>query len=159
MTTFFTPPPYGIATTIKKTFSRETSVSIEVQADPSIIWALLTNAEDYPRWNTTITSIEGDIVQGSRIKLRSTLDPSRTFKLKIKEILPGEKMVWGDALGKRTYSLDRRQGGEALFTMRERIGGLMFPLFANKIPSFDASFETFARDLKIEAEIIQKSNK
>ncbi|MFT7592135.1 MAG: hypothetical protein ACI9UJ_002064 [bacterium] len=28
----------------------------------------------------------------------------------------------------------------------------MFPLFANKIPSFDASFEQFTADLKIAAE-------
>ncbi len=38
----------GKATTVKKTFSRETSVSIKIQADPAIIWALLTNASDYP---------------------------------------------------------------------------------------------------------------
>lgn len=159
MTNFSSTPPDGKATTIKKTFSRETKVSIEIHADPSIIWALLSNAEDYPRWNSTIISFEGDIVAGSRIKLISTLDPSRTFKLRIKEIIPEEKVVWGDAMGKRTYALAKSQGGKVVFTMHERIGGLMFPLFANKIPSFDASFEAFAQDLKGEAEIIQKSNK
>lgn len=35
----------GKATTIKKTFSRETSVSVDIQADPKTVWGLLTNAE------------------------------------------------------------------------------------------------------------------
>lgn len=39
----------GKATTTKKTFSRETSVSIDIQADPRKIWGLLTNAENYPK--------------------------------------------------------------------------------------------------------------
>ena len=36
--------------------------------------------------------------------------------------------------------------------MHEKIGGFMFPLFANKIPSFDESFEAFIADLKNKAE-------
>jgi hypothetical protein len=43
--------------------------------------------------------------------------------------------------------------------MTERIGGPLFPLFAGMIPSFDESFETFAADLKREAETIQRSRK
>ena len=38
--------------------------------------------------------------------------------------------------------------------MTEKIGGLIFPLFANKIPSFDKTFEQFTADLKKEAESI-----
>ena len=78
----------GKATTIKTTFSRETSISIEIKADAAIIWALLTNAADYPRWNPTVISIEGNITLGEKIKLKSTLDPKRTFKLKVKELEP-----------------------------------------------------------------------
>ena len=38
----------GKAKTTKKTFSRETSVSTTILADPAIVWALLTNASDIP---------------------------------------------------------------------------------------------------------------
>lgn len=62
-----------------------------------------------------------------------------------------EKLVWGDALGERVYTLTKNHNG-VLFNMTEKIGGLMFPLFAKKIPSFDASFEQFAADLKKAAE-------
>lgn len=146
----------GKAETNKKTFNRTTQISQNIEAAPSIIWALLTNANDYSRWNSTIISIEGNIQIGEKIKLKSTLDPNRTFKLKVKEMVTGQKLVWGDAMGKRTYTLQKNDNG-TLFSMHEKIGGLMFPLFANKIPDFDESFEQFAADLKKEAEANQQS--
>ena len=143
------------ATTIRKTFSRTTSVSTTIQADPSIVWALLTNAADYKRWNSTIVSIEGEIAAGEKIRLKSTLDPKRTFKLKVKKMEAEKSLVWGDAMGKRTYTLTPNGKSAVIFSMTEKIGGPIFPLFANKIPSFDASFDQFAADLKKEAEAIQ----
>lgn len=79
----------GKATTTKTTFSRETSVSTTINADPSIVWALLTNAADIPRWNSTVTSIKGNIREGETIELKSTLDEKRTFKLKVRNFSRG----------------------------------------------------------------------
>lgn len=149
----------GKATTTRSTFSRETSVSTTIQADPAIVWAVLTNGSDYPRWNSTVTSLTGNIRQGETIELKSTLDAKRTFKLKVKEFVPEKRLVWGDAMGSRVYTIEKGQGGSVLFTMREKIGGPLFPLFAGLIPSFDESFEKYAADLKREAETIQRSRK
>lgn len=142
------------ANTTKKTFSRETDIAAEINADPSIVWALLTNANDYPRWNKTVVSIVGNIEPGGKIALKSTLDEKRTFKLKVKEFQPNERLVWGDGMGKRIYSLQKTADGKTAFSMNEKIGGPMFPLFAKMIPSFDASFEQFTANLKTEAETI-----
>ncbi len=147
----------GTAVTIKKTFSRKTSVSNIINADAAIIWALLTNASDMARWNSTLVSLEGEITQGNTIKLKSKLDPKRTFTLKVKEIIPEKKLVWGDGQGTRVYSLTDNGNGTIGFSMDEEIGGLMFPLYAKMIPPFDASFEQFAADLKKEAELIHNS--
>lgn len=145
----------GKASTVKKTFSRSTEVEIDIKADADIVWSLLTNASDFPRWNSTIISIDGDIEEGEKIKLKAKLDPSRTFKIKIKSMDPKTEMVWGDAMGTRTFTLTPGKDGTLHFKMYEKIGGLMFPLFANKIPDFDETFETYASDLKKEAELIQ----
>ena len=144
----FTP---GKATTEKKTFSRTTTVSIAINASASTVWEVLTNAADFSRWNSTIVSIEGKIKKGEKIKLVSTLDPKRTFKLKIKAFVPDQQLVWGDAMGERTFLLEQ-SGGKAVFTMTEKIGGILFPLFASQIPPFDDAFEQFASDLKKESE-------
>lgn len=155
--TISTNLPYsGKAKTLKKTFSRTTSVGIQIDADPSIVWALLTNSTDFSRWNSTVVSIDGDIKKGEKISLISALSPERTFLLRVKEFIPEQKLVWGDALGERSYRLKKTNEGTA-FYMTEKIGGPIFPLFASKIPSFDDSFEQFAEDLKTEAETISNS--
>jgi uncharacterized protein YndB with AHSA1/START domain len=144
----------GKATTVKTTFNRETTVSIEIKADPVIVWALLTKASDYSRWNSTVTSIEGNIALGEKIKLKSTLDAKRNFKLKVKEFEPLNKLVWGDGQGNRVYKMTKNGNGTVTFSMTEKIGGLMFPMYAKMIPPFDQSFEQFASDLKRESETI-----
>lgn len=157
MTALSTTAQNGKASTEKKTFSRETSVSIDIAADPAIVWTLLTNASDMPRWNSTIVSLEGEIKLGEKIRLKSTLDEKRTFKLKVKEMEAEKRMVWGDGKGNREYSLSDNGDGTLRFSMREKIGGLMFPMYAKYIPPFDEAFEQFAADLKNEAETIQNS--
>jgi uncharacterized protein YndB with AHSA1/START domain len=140
------------ATTTKKLFSRTTSIEAKIKAPIETIWELLTKAEDYPKWNSTVISIDGKIAQGEKIELKSTLDPSRTFKLKVMEFEPNKRLVWGDPMGKRVYTLNEEANGEILFSMSEKIGGPIFPLFAGMIPSFDESFEKFTADLKAKAE-------
>jgi len=144
------------ATTIRNIFSRETSVNTTIAADPAIIWALLTHATDYPRWNSTVVSIQGEIMVGATIELKSTLDEKRTFKLKVKDFVPEKRLVWGDAMGNRIYRLEKSENGTQ-FSMTEKIGGPLFPLFSGKIPPFDESFDQFTADLKKEAEKIQES--
>ena len=147
----------GKATTLRSTFSRQTSITIDINADASIVWALLTNAADYPRWNSTVISIDGKIALGEKINLKSVLDPKRTFKLKVKSFETGKKLVWGDAMGERIYTIINDQKSGVTFSMSEKIGGPLFPLFAKMIPPFDSSFEQFAAELKKEAEIIMTS--
>lgn len=140
------------ATTTRRLFSRETEVAIDIRATPEILWSLLTNAALYPSWNSTVVSIEGQIALGSKIALRSTLDRKRTFKLTVREFQPPMRLVWGDAMGRRSYVLTPKGAGVVTFSMHEKIGGPLFPLFARMIPSFDESFNQMAADLKTKAE-------
>lgn len=142
----------GKAVTKKETFSRETTVAIDIDAEPAVVWKLLTNAADMPRWNSTIVSLDGQIKKGETVKLKSTLDENRVFNLQIKEFEPNKRLVWGDRQGNREYLLTPGPDGKTHFSMREKIGGFLFPLFSRFIPDFDDSFEQFARDLKNAAE-------
>jgi uncharacterized protein YndB with AHSA1/START domain len=151
-------PQDGKARTTKETFSRETAVSINIWADVAIIWKLLTSASDFPRWNSTVISLDGDFHEGEKIKLKSTLDENRTFTLQVKEVEPERRMVWGDRQGTRVYTLTKGESGGVSFTMSEKIGGLFFPLYGRYIPPFDETFEQFAADLKKEAEAIHNEN-
>lgn len=143
----------GKATTTKSTFSRETTVSIEINATPENVWSLITDISKIPSWTSQVLSIEGTIQVGETIKLVSALDEKRVFKLKVKECVPNEHLRWGDSQGNRSY-LIKPKGDGVVFTMTEKIGGLMFPLYAKYIPPFDESFEAYAADLKKQAESV-----
>ncbi len=147
----------GKAKTIKKAFSRQTSISIEIKSDPAIIWALLTNAEDFPRWNSTVVFIKGEIKKDEKLELKVKLDEKRTFKVKVKEFEPENRMLWSDGKGNRVFLLEQTENGTVIFTMDEKMGGLMFPMYSKYIPPFDETFEQYAADLKKEAELIFKA--
>ncbi|HZY81938.1 MAG TPA: SRPBCC domain-containing protein [Cyclobacteriaceae bacterium] len=141
------------------TFSRTTTVTTTIHATAEIVWAILTNAEDFSRWNSTITSIDGIIEKGKTIRLKTTLDPKRTFTLKVVEATPPTHMTWksGQApffQGVRTYQVTKKSRDICVFTMTEKLSGLMFPLAAGSIPDFKESFDRYAADLKKEAETI-----
>ncbi|HEY1816059.1 MAG TPA: SRPBCC domain-containing protein [Kofleriaceae bacterium] len=140
------------AQTTRRFFSRETEVAVDIDADADAVWKLLTTASDYPSWNSTVVSIDGEIARGQTIRLKSTLDPKRTFKLRVKQFDAPEQLAWGDAMGTRTYRITKTGAGRVTFTMHEKIGGPLFPLFARMIPAFDESFDRFAADLKTKAE-------
>jgi len=140
-----------MAQTRHRFFSRETDVRIEIEASADAVWSVLIDGAAYPTWTSTVRSIDGVIAVGERIKLVSSLDPKRTFSLTVRECEAPRRLVWGDAMGRRTYEL-RPSGTGTTFTMHERIAGPLFPLFARMIPSFDESFDRFAQDLKRRAE-------
>ena len=157
MTTVNSTAQNSHASTTKEKFSQETSVSITIDSDASIIWALLTNGDDITRWNSTLTYFEGIIENGEKIKLKSYLDEKRVFKLKVKAFEPEKRMVWADGKGSRVFTITKNDNGSSTFTMTEKIGGLMYPMYAKYLPNFDESFERFASDLKKEAELISNA--
>lgn len=130
--------------------SQTTTVSTVIHSDASTIMGLLTDAENFPKWNSTVVNIEGEIALGNKIKLTSTLDPDKSFKLKVTE-LTETSMKWSDGKGGRVFKLEKAQQG-MVFTMSESLGGFFYPMYKKYLPSFDASFDQFAADLKKAAE-------
>jgi len=134
------------------------SVSETIAAAPERIWALLTDAGSYPDWNSTIISMEGEIAPGNRIKLVSTVNPKRAFKLNVVEMDEPRRMVWSDGMplglfsGVRTYTLAARPDGQTEFEMVEIYSGLLEPLISRSIPDMTDSFAEFAASLKNAAE-------
>lgn len=144
------------ATRITSAFRMEYAISVAIQAPPERVWHLLTNAADFPRWNSTIKSITGTIAAGQKIALQAAIAPDRTFNLLVSEFATNQRMVWRDGTapmftGVRTFSLSPRAGGVE-FHMAEVYSGIMLPMIAGSLPDFRPAFEQYARDLKREAE-------
>jgi hypothetical protein len=148
----------GRAQKTKTAFRLTYSASINIKTQPDRVWALMTNAKDFPRWNSTVKSIEGTIAPGQMIKLVAAISPNRVFNLNIVEFVPEKEMVWseGNAMfkGVRTYTLSPRPDGTTDFSMAEVYTGLMMPMIAGSLPDFGPVFEQYLADLKREAERI-----
>lgn len=142
----------------RSAFRMRCTVAADINVPPDKVWAILTKPDDMVRWNSTLTSIEGDIALGGIVKMQVPEAPGRTFKVKVTRFVPNEEMVWRQGnpvlfLGVRTYSLRSNADGSATrFQMTEEFSGLMLPLIAGRLPDFGPIFEQYASDVKAESE-------
>lgn len=134
------------------------SVTRSIDAEPQVIWDLLTDASAYPEWNPAVLGIEGEIREGQRIELTSIVNPDRQFKLSVSDVRPPNHMVWSDGMplglfkGVRTFTVSPKGDGSSEFKMEEVYSGLMEPLISRSIPDQTDSFIQFADGLKEAAE-------
>jgi hypothetical protein len=131
-------------------------VQVNILASAERIWRLLTDAEGFPRWNSTVSGVEGRIRDGERLRLRVP-GTDRVFTPKVSEVVPNERMTWTGGFapvfkGVRTFVLSPRNDGSTDFAMEERFSGLILPLIKGSMPDFGPVFERYANDLKREAE-------
>jgi hypothetical protein len=138
-------------------FRMDCAITTTIHASPERIWALLTDAPAFPRWNSTVTSIEGQIAEGQTLTLKVPTAPTRVFKPKVSNVQPGRSMVWSDGMapmfkGVRTFTLTPNADGSTEFSMKEEFSGLMLPMIRGSLPDFAPVFEAYADDLKSAAE-------
>jgi hypothetical protein len=149
--------PDGRAVKSATAFRIETGVAIRIQATPERVWSLLTNAAQFPSWNSTVTSIEGEIALGRKLAIRVPLAPKRTFHPKVAVFEPARRMEWSEGTapmfrGRRTFTLVPGSDGAVEFSMVEVLSGVMLPMIKGSLPDFGPAFEQYAADLKREAE-------
>ena len=145
----------GKAEKTKTMFHQRVSVTIAIDAPAAKVWKLLTDAADFPRWNSTVVRIDGTIAEGQKIALTAK-SSDRVFNLKISDVQPERAMTWSDGMapmfkGVRTFELTPTATGVE-FAMAETFTGLMLPMIAGSLPDFVPIFEHYARDLKAAAE-------
>jgi uncharacterized protein YndB with AHSA1/START domain len=56
-------------TQTRRAFSLVCAVEVNIRANAAVIWSLLTDAKGFPRWNSTVSGIEGHIREGERLRL------------------------------------------------------------------------------------------
>jgi len=140
-------------------FSMACGVSVDIQAPAAHIWGLLTDAKDFPRWNSTITRIEGQIREGGQLRVHVP-GTDRTFTPRVSGLIPDQRMTWTGGFspvfkGVRTFELRPCDEGSTEFVMEERFSGLILPFVKGSMPDFGPVFERYANDLKHEAELAQ----
>lgn len=133
-----------------------------IAAPPEVVWAVLTDAAGYPSWESGVTRVEGEIVQGGRITVHSEVAPGRAFPVTVTALDPpgagtDGTMTWQGGMplglfrGVRTFRVEP-DGTGTRFTMREDFGGPLLPLIWRTMPDLGPSFRRFADGLRARAE-------
>jgi uncharacterized protein YndB with AHSA1/START domain len=114
-------------TRIDSAFAMVCRVEVNIAAAAEIVWGLLVDAPGFPRWNSTVTRIDGEIVDGARIKIHVP-GTARTFTPKVSGLLAQHQMTWSDGVagifrGVRTFRLQEPSDKTTDFMMEERFSG------------------------------------
>jgi uncharacterized protein YndB with AHSA1/START domain len=80
-----------------RAFSLTCTVEVTIQAKAGVVWNLLTDAEGFPRWNSTVTGIDGQIREGGRLRLHVP-GTDRTFTPTVSGLVEPERMTWTGGL-------------------------------------------------------------
>lgn len=126
----------------------EFSASCYINAAAPRVWHILTNAEALVSGETGVTTLDGDIAPGARLRLQSSAAPGRTFRLRVETLEPPHRMVWTGGMpfglftGRRTFKLTPMEGGCDL-SVTERFSGPLAGPIGRSLPDLTASLEIF----------------
>lgn len=151
-----TVPISGKAERTRDKKALDYSIGIAVKAAPELVWAVLTDGGAMMSWNSTLVRFEGTVALGQKVKLVSKVAPDRTFELKVTTFDAPRHMVWEDGgsmfLGVRHFTLLPGGDGGTNLVMSETYSGGMLGMIEGSLPDMTSNFETFAADVKREAE-------
>ena len=142
--------------TRRSTLRLSISVAVLIPAPPETIWKLLTHLDTQPRWNSTVTRIEGTVAVGERLSFEIPQSPGQKFEpvvLACEEphLFRWRINRWPFLIGDRTYRLARAGDGATEVTIDEVLRGLLLPLVLWTGPDFPRLIETMASDLRAAA--------
>jgi hypothetical protein len=135
------------------------SATIQIDAPPTDVWAILVDLARYPEWNPLFREASGHVAVGRRITLR-TVRPTNgrmmTIKPKITVADPAAELAWvatlpGIITGEHRFALTPADGGTHL-EQSETVRGLLTVISANSFAPTEASFRALNEALKQHAE-------
>jgi hypothetical protein len=125
--------------------------SININATPQQVWAVLTDTRDYPRWNPFLISSAGDLRVGATLtNVMHDATGNTTFTPSVQIVEPGRELRWLGKVGpgaifdgQHTFTIEVLGPGRVLFTQREDFTGLVIPFYegrlhADTLPQFRA---------------------
>jgi len=132
--------------------------SIEIQATPQQVWAVLADTADYPVWNPFIVSSAGPIRVGATLtNVMHDATGTTTFTPTVLVAEPGRELRWigrvgpgGIFDGEHTFTITQIRPGVVLFTQREDFTGIAVPFYehwlhADTLPMFKAMDDALAQ--------------
>ena len=132
------------------------STTVQIDASPEAIWAILTDAQGWPEWEPNCTGVDGKIAVGEKLTIHTKLS-DRAFPANVAVMEAPTLMVWSWAMplgmfkGERTFRLTPKDGGTQVYCGEEFSGWMLFA-FGKTVPDLSDAFRVFGEGLKARAE-------
>lgn len=139
---------------------RAISEEIEIKAEPSAVWAILTDLAGWAEWNPFIREAAGEVSEGAKLKLRMFPTGGNPISMspKLLAVRQDEELRWlGNLIvpgifdGEHSFVLTAVPGGTKL-VQGEKFTGILVPLFGKVIERASADFRKLNQALKERAE-------
>ena len=133
-----------------------------IGASQQSVWAVLSDLDRWPEWESGVTAVQGHLARGEKVSLTAAVNPGRAFRVKVAELEEPQRIVlrggmpFGLFTGERTYTLES-EGAATRFRMREHYTGPIAGAIFKSIPDLSGSFQQFADGLKAKAEGTQRT--
>jgi hypothetical protein len=135
----------------------ELTETIDINASPERVWAVLTAFDAYPEWNPFIRRISGTPTQGSKLEVRIEPPGGRgmTFKPTVLAAEPERELRWlgrvllpGILDGEHSLRIEPVGEGHVRFVQSERFSGALAPLFGKTLGRTKRGFAAMNEALK-----------
>lgn len=124
--------------------------SIDIDAAPDAVWAVLSDLSAYADWNPFIREASGELAVGARLDLKMQPEGGRAMRFRptVLSAEPGRELRWRGRLvapgvfdGEHHFSIEPTPGGSRLL-QEERFTGVLVPLLAKglrtrTLPAFE----------------------
>ncbi|MEU0536948.1 SRPBCC domain-containing protein [Amycolatopsis tolypomycina] len=134
------------------------SASIEIDATPDEVWAVLADLDAYDEWNPFIVASSGTVAAGATLTntMRDATGET-TFTPTVLAATPGRELRWLGKLGpggvfdgEHAFLIDQVRPGRVRLVQTERFSGVLVPFFRgqlhdNTLPQFGAMNEALAQ--------------
>ena len=140
---------------------KEIYTEIHINASPSIVWNILTDYDNYGKWNPFIKEISGVQQVGSELQIFIKTPNSNGMKFKPKILNYDRKKelkwlgkFWIPKLfdGEHTLKINTLNEDNVVFIQKERFSGLLVPLLSKMLNDTKSGFEMMNINLKQESE-------
>ena len=140
---------------------KEIYTEIEINASAGIVWSILTDFDDFSRWNPFIREISGKLQVGAQIEVYIVPPNSNGMKFRPKILTydPERELRWLGNFwipklfdGEHSLIIKEIRENKVLFIQKERFSGLFVPVLLGTLKDTESGFEMMNHALKEEAE-------
>ena len=144
-----------------RAMASDLTTSIDIDAPPAVVWAVLTDTAAYPEWNPFVRDLGGELVQGGRLRVRIGPPGRRAVTLRphVVHLEPERQLTWLGRLliprlfdGQHSFVLEPRADGGTRFTQSEHFRGVLVPFMGRLLASTATGFDAMNEALRLRSD-------